>query len=242
MSDVIERIAIELARATDGATAWRATEVIDLARDSARHGVRAVAFGGEPLAFAGVLDVLEALRGVVDRSLTTDGRLLDGQLAPLVRAAPDAVWVVLHQPGHPPEVARVIRQVGALQAVGIASSLAVVVRASRVDDALRTAAHAREAGIDDERIMYLPAPDDSPPPARATARADDTPLARASASRACSAACMARPRVAALGWDKHAAWCPHTRSPRPLAAPTHVALVAALAALGLEPEQRHVAH
>lgn len=208
---MFDRIAIELARGTDGATTWQADAVIGLVRDCAHHGVTAVELGGEPLAFPGILEVLAALRGVVVRALVTDGRLLDGQLAPLERAAPDAVCVVLAQPHHAPAVARVIRQVRALTTVGIAASLAVVARTSRIDDALRAAAHAREAGIDDDHLVYVPDP---------------------AVQRACSRACAANPRAATITWDQHVGWCSHVRSPRPLASPTQLAVVAGLATIG----------
>src|SRR5437763_14773398 len=83
----LERVSIELTQrcrkacwfcysesGTAGATAFTPGEVIDLARDLANNGVRAVSFGGgEPLEYPGVFAILASLRGVLFRSLTTNG-------------------------------------------------------------------------------------------------------------------------------------------------------------------------
>jgi pyruvate-formate lyase-activating enzyme len=208
---MIDRISIELTQGDTATTTWRVPELIDLVRDCAARGVRAVAFsGGEPLAFAGLFEVLEALHGALHRSVTTSGVLLDDRLEQLVRAAPDVVHLAIHNPGNAHEIARVLRQVHTLAAAGVTSDLYLVVRASRIDDALRAAAHARAAGIDDDRILYLPLPDDS------------------------TSAYAPGGQVPVIGWDKHVAWGTSPRSRRPLASPTHVALIAGLAGLGLE--------
>jgi hypothetical protein len=232
---VIDRISIELtnrcgkacwfcynASAPDRPTRWDTADVIAFAADCARNRVKAVSLGGgEPLEFPGVLDVLAALRGTMFRSLTTNGLLLD--VAALGRAAPDKVHVSIHFPA---DTDRVIRQVHELALAGIASGVNLLVRASQLDDAIATAARVR----DDDRIVYLPM------------RGDDTPspdeLGRVAGgarfqSMSCLMRCGPSPRFAAIGWDRHVAWCSYTRSRHPLAAPTHAALVAAIAGLPL---------
>jgi uncharacterized radical SAM superfamily Fe-S cluster-containing enzyme len=242
----IDRISIELtnrcskacwfcynASGPDAATAWRADEVIALALDCAGHGVKAVSFGGgEPLEYAGLFDVLDALRGRIFRSLTTNGLHLDACFDALVRAAPDKVHVSIHAPGNAAEVGRVIGQVDALARAGLGSGVNLLVRASQLPEAAAAAERVRAAGIGNERIVYLPM------------RGQDTPtadeLGRVAGSRrfqsmSCLLACARSPRFVSIGWDKHVAWCSYTRSRRPLAQPTHAALLAALGGLGLDP-------
>src|SRR5262249_55129762 len=103
----VERVSIELTQRCKkscwfcysrshpgGATEFRPEEVTAFVRDLAGHGVRAVSFGGgEPLEYPGLFDILHDLRGVLFRSLTTNGLLLrnDKITSALAAAAPDKV-------------------------------------------------------------------------------------------------------------------------------------------------------
>jgi MoaA/NifB/PqqE/SkfB family radical SAM enzyme len=242
----VDRISIELtnqcskacwfcynASGPDKSTSWQPGEVIDFALDCARHGVKAVSFGGgEPLEYPGLFDLLDALRGHLFRSLTTNGLHLDAHLPALVASAPDKVHVSIHAPGNAAEVARVIRQVDALAHAGLRSGINLLVRASQIPEAIDAAARVRAAGIANDRIVYLPM------------RGQDTPtpdeLGRVAGSErfqsmSCLLACASSPRFASIGWDKHVAWCSYTKSRHPLAPLTHAGLVAAMTDLGLEP-------
>src|SRR5499426_4719450 len=123
----IERVSIELTQRckkacwfcysgshAKGGVEFRPEEVTAFVRDLAAHGVRAVSFGGgEPLEYAGVFDILHDLRGVLFRSLTTNGLLLrdDSVVAALAASAPDKVHVSIHFPDRDSDVRRVISQV-----------------------------------------------------------------------------------------------------------------------------------
>lgn len=242
----IERLSIELTRrcakacwfcysgsGPEGATQWTVEDVAALVRDGAARGLRAVSFGGgEPLEYEGLFELLGRLRGVLFRSLTTNGLLLDAaMLERLAEAAPDKVHVSIHFPGSAREVERVIAQVQALEARGIRSGINLLVTRSRLDEAIRAAGAVRAAGIGNERIVYLPM------------RGQDTPspeeLGRVAGSvrfqsMSCLLACGSSPRFCSLGWDRTVAWCSYTRSRRPLAEPSWPALLAALEGLGLE--------
>src|SRR5215475_4797294 len=110
----VERVSIELtqrcrkacwfcysASHAQGGSTFQPHEVTAFVRDLAAHGVRAVSFGGgEPLEYDGVFDILHDLRGVLFRSLTTNGLLLRDEtvVARLAHAAPDKVHVSIHFP------------------------------------------------------------------------------------------------------------------------------------------------
>jgi len=216
----------------DGPTAWTADELVAFAADCAAHGVRAVSFGGgEPLQFDALFEVLARLRGLMFRSLTTNGlQLNSSMLAQLRAAAPDKVHVSIHFPEKEREVARVIRQVHALQGAGIRSGINLLVQRSGLAAATQAAERVRAAGIDNHRIVYLPM------------RGQDTPSPQEMAqvaggdrfqSMTCLMACGASSRFCSIGWDKTAAWCSYTSARMPLPQLTHAGLRQALDGVGL---------
>ncbi len=213
------------------AARWDARDVIAFVTDCARNRIKAVSFGGgEPLEYPELFEVLGALRGLIFRSFTTNGLALDAMMETVVASAPDKVHVSIHFPGNEVEVARVIRQVRALDDAGVASGINLLVRASQLADATSCAAQIRAAGIGNDRIVYLPMRgSDTPTP-------DDLGRVAGSArfqSMSCLMACARSPSFVAIGADRHVAWCSYTRSRRPLEQPTYAALAAALAGLDL---------
>jgi MoaA/NifB/PqqE/SkfB family radical SAM enzyme len=86
----LERVSIEVtnrcAKACDfcyshslpgGATRWTSDELVAFASDRAANGVKALSFGGGgPLQHDRIFEVLGRLRGVLFRSMTTNGLLL----------------------------------------------------------------------------------------------------------------------------------------------------------------------
>ncbi len=216
----------------EAAGEWTREELVAFARDLARHGVEALSLGGgEPLEWDGVFEVLEALDGVLARSLTTNGLPLDepGVLDRLVAARPDKVHVSIHDPRARGEVRRVIAQVHLLASRGIPSGVNLLVARSRLGAASAAARALRAAGLGNERIVYLPMRGaDTPRPAELHAVAGG-PFQ----SMTCLRACGASPRFASIAADRSAAWCSYTRTRRRVSAPTHAALVAALDGLGL---------
>jgi hypothetical protein len=216
-----------------GDTRWAVGEVVEFVRDCAAHGVKAVSFGGgEPLQYAGLFDVLAGLRGVLFRSLTTNGLPLTGPILERLRvAAPDKVHVSIHFPDQPAEVERVVRQVNELTGLGIRSGVNLLVARSQLAAARSAAERLRVAGIGNDRIVYLPMRGrDTPTPAEVVAVAGGDRFQ----SMSCLAACGKSPRFCSIGWDKTVAWCSYAATRRPLAELTCRGLLAALDRLGLE--------
>ena len=180
----IERVSLELTNqcgkgcwfcyngsAPGKATRWTVDDVVSFARDCAENGVRAISFGGgEPLEFGGVFDLLRDLRGVLFRSCTTNGLLLDRHFDALVKAAPDKVHVSIHFPDREAEVTRVIGQVKALEAAGIRSGVNLLGGASKEVAAREAASRLRAEGIGNDRIVYLPMRGQDTPTAEAVVR------------------------------------------------------------------------
>jgi MoaA/NifB/PqqE/SkfB family radical SAM enzyme len=216
-----------------GGTRWTADELVAFVNDCADHGVKAVSFGGgEPMQFDGLFDVLARLRGTLFRSLTSNGLLLDDPtLAHLVKAAPDKVHLSIHFPERDNEVQRVIRQAGELAGRGIRSGINFLVARSNLPAARQAAQMVRDAGIDNERIVYLPMRgQDTPTPDEMATVAGS----KAFQSMTCLLACGRSPRFCSIGWDKTVAWCSYTVTRRALPELTFQGLETALNGLGLE--------
>jgi hypothetical protein len=241
----IERLSIELTERCskgcgfcyngsnrDGATEWELDELRAFALDCATHGTRAFSFGGgEPLEAPELLwPILDALRGRAFRSVTTNGLLLDSAIvARFADAAVDKVHVSIHNPHDTDEVARVVAQVAALSAAGVRSGINLLVRRSRLAAAAAAARTLAEAGIGNDRIVYLPMRGSDVPSAAEVGQVAGPRFQ----STTCLAVCGPSPRFAAISASRTVAWCSYTVARQPLAAPTHAALVAALDGLGL---------
>ncbi|MFO0928266.1 MAG: radical SAM protein [Gemmataceae bacterium] len=222
-----------------GDTVWTVDALVSFVRDCAAHGTKAVSFGGgEPLQFAGLFDVLRQLDGVLFRSITSNGLLFEGEtFERLVAARPDKVHVSIHFPGHRPEVERVIRQVKQLEERGIKSGVNLLVMRSRLADAEAAARQVRDAGIGNDRIVYLPMRgQDTPTPEQVARVAGGGPFQ----STSCLAACGKSPRFVSIGWDRRVAWCSYTAERRPLDEPTHAGLVRAAGRAGADLLRRNV--
>ncbi|MBP9113179.1 MAG: radical SAM protein [Polyangiaceae bacterium] len=240
----IERVSLELTRQcrkgchfcyngsnAAGATSWSVEEVVSFASDCARNGVKALSLGGgEPLEYEGIFEVLRALNGVVFRSMTTNGLLLDTHFETLANAKPEKVHVSVHYPSNMAEVERVIRQVTALEDAGIRSGINFLVRQSDVDAAKVAAAKVRAAGIENERVTYLPMRGEDTPTSKEIAAVAGGPFQ----SMSCLLACRKSERFCSVAADKSVAWCSYTRTRRLMNDATWRGLEEALRDLGLE--------
>jgi MoaA/NifB/PqqE/SkfB family radical SAM enzyme len=216
----------------EGDTSWTPEELVAFVRDCAAHGIKAVSFGGgEPLQYEHIYDLFERLRGVLFRSMTTNGLLLTpAVLDRLVAAGPDKVHISIHFPERDGEVQRVIRQVGQLADRGIKSGVNFLVARSNLTAAAKAAETVRAAGIDNKRIVYLPMRGrDTPTPAEVEVVAGRQPFQ----SMSCLTACAKSPRFCSVAWDKTVAWCSYTVTRAPLPELTYSGLEAALDGLGL---------
>lgn len=247
---IIDRLSIEPSRrcskgchfcyngsSPSGGGSWDAGALVGFVRDCAAHGVRAVSFGGgEPLEWPEIFPVLTALRGAIGRALTTHGRPLDepAVFEALRRAAPDKIHVSIHAPENRREVELAIGRVLRLADAGLRAGVNLLVRRSRLPEATQATRRLHEAGVDNRRIVFLPlrGPETADTPtAEEVAAVAGAPFQ----SMSCLRGCAASPRFVSVGADRTVAWCSYTTSRAPLTAPTHGALLAALAGLGLRP-------
>jgi hypothetical protein len=122
-------------------------------------------------------------------------------------------------------------QVAALEKHGIRAGVNLLVRRSMLDDAREAARTLREAGLRNDRVIYLPMrPSDTPTPEE-LASVTGGPFQSAT----CIVGCSPSPRFASLAADGTVAHCSYTTARAKLPAFTHTALVETLAGLGVTP-------
>lgn len=250
MSALVDRISVEPSRlctkgcsfcyngsSATGTGTWSSADLVAFAADCAAHTVRAISFGGgEPLEWPQIFETLDALRGVLFRSLTTNGLPLESAATfdDLVRARPEKVHVSIHAPENRREVVRVIESVTRIASAGIASGVNLLLRRSRLAEAKSAHAALVELGIGPERIVLLPMRGEG---ATETPSASEVAAIAAGPfqSMSCLRGCARSARFASIDADRRAAWCSYTVSRRPLLEPTYRGLSAALDALDLVP-------
>lgn len=144
-----------------GRDGFSAAEVIALARDCATHGVKSLSIGGgEPLEWSGLFETLEALRGVLGRSFTTNGLELTRRPTlydDIARAQPDKVHVSLHSPESATAIQQLVEQVLELDRRGVPAGVNLLVRSSRLGEARDATVRLEREGITRAHIIFLPA-------------------------------------------------------------------------------------
>lgn len=243
---VLDRISIELTNhcakacwfcynhsGPEGATQWTEDELVEFVSDCAANGVKAVSFGGgEPLQYDKLYDVLERLKSVLFRSVTTNGLLLDPLVLDRLKdVRPDKVHVSIHFPGSQTEISRVLRNVDDLAEHGIRSGINFLVQRSQLEAAKSAAAYLRQCGIKNDRIVYLPMRgQDTPTPEEMAVVAGNEPFQ----SMTCLTKCAPSSRFCSIAWDRQVAWCSYTSSRRTLTELTFAGLMNTVDGLGLE--------
>lgn len=212
-------------------TAWRAADVVSFVRDLARHGTKAVSFGGgEPLEYDGLEEVFDGVRGFVFASMTTNGLLLDDQWSRVSKLNPDKVHVSVHFPSREREVTRVVRQVLHLRKMGIRAGVNLLIRRDRVDAAAAAARRIRNAGIENDSIVYLPMRGQNTPSCTDVHRVAGSSKFQ---SMTCLTKCGRSPRFCSIDAYSRVAHCSYTTERRVLPSLNARGLVEALDGLGL---------
>jgi len=220
---------------TSGTSNWTRSNLVDFILDCKQSGTEAVSFGGgEPLLFEGIFDVLAELTGLLFRSLTTNGLLLDDSSVyrALMRSRPEKVHISIHNPADREEVTRTIRQVKKLEDDGVSGGINLLVHHSSLEETRHTSEQIRLSGIGSRQVIYIPRHgEDSPSAEEVAYAAGQTPFQSVS----CLQGCRRKPGFCAVGWDQKVGWCSYTSSRKLLNEPTASGLEEALTDLQLTP-------
>jgi len=218
---------------SQGYSEWELPELVSFVQSCATESVRAVSFGGgEPLEYEHWHQLLIELRGIIFRSITTNGLPLQNRrlYRHLLSAMPDKVHVSIHFPDRKDELNRVVRQVRMLASDGVPSGINLLVSKSSLASATEAAKFIRDSGIDNQRIVYLPMRSYDTPSALDISRVAGGTCFQ---SMSCLSTCARSPRFCSIAWDKTVAWCSYTAARRKLPELTYRGLVMSIQNLDL---------
>lgn len=199
----------------NGNTMWTPDEIVSLAADCVKHGMKAVSLGGgEPFEYDGIFDVIDALYPLCYLSVTTNGLPLENDRvwAQLIKHSPDKVHVTIHQPQNEQEVSRVTRLLKRLASTKIKPGLNLLVGADKVKYAKDVYAHFRSF-LQPDQIILVPQRYGNTPTAKQLALvADNKPFQ----SPSCLLSCKRPQRFVSVTWDKQVCSCSYAPCKQPL--------------------------
>jgi len=211
----------------EGNTMWQPQEVIDFASDCIRHGVKAVSLGGgEPFEYEGIFEVIEALYPLCYLSVTSNGLPLEDMLTwvQLSKHKPDKIHLTIHRPDNEAEVARVERQLQAIEKLEIKPGVNLLVGADKVE-AARSVCQRMMSILESEQIILVPQRfSNTPSPKQLALVADGKPFQ----SPSCLLKCQRPTNFCSVSWDKKVNSCSFAPNKEALASLDYQGLVDAL--------------
>lgn len=210
-----------------GNVMWTPSEVISFAKDCITHGVKAVSLGGgEPFEYDGIFSIIEALYSLCYLTITSNGLPLDNPdiWNQLRLQHPDKIHLTIHRPQSEEEVMRVVRQLNALEKIGIKPGVNLLVGKDNLPAAI-TAFEEVSKVLATEQIILVPQRFGNTPAPRELAKvAKNRPFQ----SPSCLLACTPPSHFASVTWDKKVGKCSFTAGKEPLPTLNFEGLCAAL--------------
>jgi hypothetical protein len=191
---------------------WEIKELVYFIENLSINGVEAISLGGgEPLEYLGVFDVMTQTKGMLFRSMTTNGILLDkdDNFEKLIKSSPDKVHISIHFPENRNEVKRVLRQVWDISSRDIIAGVNLLIRRDNVFEARMASDFLKMEGLSDGQIVYLPMRMKNPVSEESVKFVANKDLFQ---SISCLKQCGKSQRFCSISWDKKVAWCSYTTS------------------------------
>lgn len=198
-----------------GNVMWTPSEVLSFAKDCIAHGVKAVSLGGgEPFEYDGVFRIIEALYPLCYLTITSNGIPLENPdiWERLKAQHPDKIHLTIHQPQSEEEVSRVVRQLGALENIGIKPGVNLLVGKDNLPAAIATFEKVSKV-LEAEQIILVPQRFGNTPTPRELAKVS---MKRPFQSPSCLLACAPPSHFASVTWDKKVGSCSFTAGKAPL--------------------------
>jgi MoaA/NifB/PqqE/SkfB family radical SAM enzyme len=214
-----------------GATFWKRDILADFIRDLAHNGIEAVSFGGgEPLQYPGLWGFLDLICAVpIFKSMTTNGLGLTEKTVALLSTFLDKVHVSIHFPEDDREVERVIRQVeGPLKEHGLKTGINFIVKGWDVEKEKTAVRRIRDAGIEADRVVFLPLRGRGVNVDVARFREVASVLSPKFQSTWCLLECRKSDRFISINWEGRVGWCSYTEAKTQMEDFSHAGMMEAL--------------
>ena len=214
--------------AKKGNVMWTAEELIPFVLDLHKHGIDAVSFGGgEPFEFDGIFELIGGLMDEMYVSVTSNGLPLENEeiLSKLLRNKPDKIHITIHHPEDKAEVARVIKMVKKISAMGIKSGVNLLVSDFNLQEAKAVYYSLLANGTSSDRIILIPRRFTHEPTAR---QLSEITCGKPFQSSACLTGCKRPEEFCSISWDKKVNWCSYAGGKQPIKELSFNGLTAAL--------------
>lgn len=211
----------------EGNTIWKPSEVISIASDCIKNGIKAVSLGGgEPFEYDGVFYVIEALYPLCYLSVTSNGLPLDNPdiWRKLEKCKPDKIHITIHQPDNEEEVSRVEALLNKIDAIGIKPGLNLLVGADNIDSASKVFQRMSKILTSDQIILVPQRFSNTPTPKQLASVAGGKPFQ----SPSCLLSCKRPENFCSVSWDKKVCSCSFAPCKEPLKTLDYKGLMEAL--------------
>ncbi len=198
-----------------GNTIWTTKEVISFANDCINNGVKSISLGGgEPFAFEGVFDIIDALQPSVYLSITTNGLPLESDAVwySLCNHQPDKIHITIHQPDSCAEVERVMNLLKRIGQTQIKQGVNLLVNKDKIQYCKAVYQKMRSI-LAPEQIILVPQRFKNTPTAKDLAIVSGN---EAFQSPSCLLQCKKPERFVSVSWDKKVNFCSYAGGKQPL--------------------------
>lgn len=198
-----------------GQSVWTPAEVVSFATSCVDNGVKAVSLGGgEPFEYEGVFEIINILQKKCYLTVTTNGLPLEDTAVwnRLRDKKPDKIHISIHHPEDNKEVARVLKRLQLLQALGIKPGINLLVDNTKIAFATKVYNEAVNI-ITPQQIILIPQRFSHTPTAKQLAQVAGGHMFQ-------SPSCLLqyrKPQVfASVSWDKQVNYCSFAKGKAPL--------------------------
>lgn len=211
-----------------GPTEWKPDEVILMALDCAKNGLKAISLGGgEPFEYDGIFKIISALTPDLFVSVTSNGLpLLNPDTFQLLsQNKPDKIHLTIHRPDDEDEWKRTIFLLNRIKKLDIKTGINIFVSADKIAAAKILTQNLYQYGIKPGQIIFVPRKYNLIPTAGQVAEVSGMHYFQ---SAACLTKCERSSRFCSVSWDKQVSYCSYSPGKASLNEYTYKALLQAL--------------
>lgn len=192
---------------THGIINWQPDEVIQLATDCAKNGLKAISLGGgEPFEYDGVYKVITALTPILFVSITSNGLplLSENKFQKLLENKPDKIHLTIHQPDDENENRKTIDLLRKIKQHEIKVGINVLVSANKISETKKLVQYLYLSGYSENQIIFVPRKYTQIPTTKQVAEVAGSPYFQ---SATCLTDCTKSKRFCSISWDKKVNYC-----------------------------------